>query len=176
MRSYVSHINILLSVVREEKSGSGTESAWLRKDCPPFILITLTHKKIEKKNKEEKGITDPRNSFAISIHPIGCRMSARRVSEIQRCKKEGQRVWQRSLLSTNGPRQRCGISILFLFPTAFPVEFAKRFRILKERFHPFSLISLLISISDGTETRVRNWTKVSSNRERSSLRCIFIWV
>lgn len=31
-----------------------------------------------------------------------------------------------SLLSTDGPRRRCGISILFLSPTAFLVEFAKR--------------------------------------------------
>lgn len=62
-------------------------------------------------------------------------------------RKKDRGCGKESLLSTDGPRRRCGISILFLSPTAFLVEFAKRGPEFKETlFYSVPLIHPDISL------------------------------
>lgn len=101
VRSYMLHINIHIHGSRMEWSGGTTECIASRDVRYSFSSRWLTssqqHKKKRKKKEREKGIKASRNSPAISIHPIGRRMDAC-WKRIQRCKKEGQRVWQRKSL------------------------------------------------------------------------------
>lgn len=124
-----------------------------------------SQKKREKGNREKKGITDPRNSLAISIHPNGCHTYVRWKdfgdSALQERGTEG--VAKEFLVHGRSTPAMRHIDFIFI-PDRFPRRVREEVSVLKERFHP-PLISSPTSTSDENETDLRFKLKVSFNRE-----------
>lgn len=102
-----------------------------------FSSRWFTKKKEEKGNREKKGITDPRNSLAISIHPIGCHTYVRWKgfgdSGLQERGTEG--VAKESLVHGRSTPAMRHIDFIFI-PDRLPRRVREEVSVLKERFHP----------------------------------------
>lgn len=141
-----------------------------------FSSRWVTKKKGEKGNREKKGITDPRNSLAISIHPNGCytyvRWKGFGDSALQERGTEG--VAKESLVHGRSTPAMRHIDFIFI-PDRFPRRVREEVSVLKERFHP-PLISSPASTSGVNETDSRRELNESFVQSRNSLRCVFICV
>jgi len=117
--------------------------------------VGLQKKKKKREIEGKKGITDPRNSLAISIHPIGCRTYVRWKgfgdSALQERRTEG--VAKESLVHERSTPAMRHIDFIFI-PDRLPHRVREEVPGLKERFHPSPYPTPSTSTtSSGSETR-----------------------